>query len=349
MRSLQVVLILFFTCSISIAKAQNYTRTSIPVHINIGPSFASFDEKNGTDIRQGLSFFLGLGAGYSVHLNERWTVQMEAQLALHNYDFTIGTTEFLISNITLRTQAGLSRNFPLKKNSFSNLHIGVSGGMSFFQPETLDLSVDGAREQNVAVAQSLNNPFVGLEVGLTQFQGRNKIEMGVMMNYHFTNSPSSTFSFNSARSDAKAQAKGDYIALFIRCHIALPENTAKMTLVSGLDQQKVEARSNRIPKSYDFKQRRVKLKLKDNAQLDGDTVSIQLNGKWIAKNVAISDETQTFIVYLEKGTNELLLFAENEGTVSPNTASLQLISGLRRKKLTTSTSLKRNEVIVLNL
>lgn len=67
----------------------------------------------------------------------------------------------------------------------------------------------------------------------------------------------------------------------------------------------------------------ITIKLFDNAAEDGDIVSVFLNGELKLSNYTLTKAGENFTLGpINSGTNKLVLFAENEGSSGPNTASI---------------------------
>ena len=97
--------------------------------------------------------------------------------------------------------------------------------------------------------------------------------------------------------------------------------------------------------------RDIKLKLWDNAQEDGDVVSIFLNDdqQYLVKEVTVKRVVQTFDIRLDKKDNLLIFFAENEGTTPPNTAALLIDDGITRQKIILSADKKTSEALRIKI
>lgn len=90
--------------------------------------------------------------------------------------------------------------------------------------------------------------------------------------------------------------------------------------------------------------------LYDNGEVDGDTVSVVLNGKTIMSKLRLSTRAQTQTIYLtpELGdTLQIIMYAENMGLYPPNTGLLIIQDGSRRREVRFSGDLSRNAAIVL--
>lgn len=89
------------------------------------------------------------------------------------------------------------------------------------------------------------------------------------------------------------------------------------------------------------------LELRDTEIQDGDSISLRVNGKWIARGFPVKKAIQEIPVRLQKGENRLLFVADNLGSIPPNTAELRIRYGSQTKSLTLSTDLARNNEIIL--
>lgn len=89
----------------------------------------------------------------------------------------------------------------------------------------------------------------------------------------------------------------------------------------------------------------------DNGEVDGDTVSVVLNGKTIMSKQRLSTKALTQTVYLtpELGdTLQIIMYAENMGLYPPNTGLLIIQDGARRKEVRFSGDLNKNAAIMLH-
>ncbi len=83
----------------------------------------------------------------------------------------------------------------------------------------------------------------------------------------------------------------------------------------------------------------------DNQRPDGDIISVNLNGKWILENFTLKTQKHSIEVELNRGKNYVILFAHNEGTEPPNTASIAIKDGTVEKLLTLKSTLKTNAAL----
>jgi len=94
----------------------------------------------------------------------------------------------------------------------------------------------------------------------------------------------------------------------------------------------------------------INLKVYDNAIVDGDTVSILYNGKMLLTHQLLSEKGIELTIELDENRtrNEIILFAENLGSIPPNTALVVVTAGKKRYELFASASLEENAVLVFD-
>ncbi|MFY0674939.1 MAG: hypothetical protein JXQ87_16180 [Bacteroidia bacterium] len=83
------------------------------------------------------------------------------------------------------------------------------------------------------------------------------------------------------------------------------------------------------------------LRIWDNgAHVDGDSVSINLNGEWILKDFRLRRKQHEIVVPLERRSdNYIILYALNLGTSPPNTAAVIIYDGKRQKVMRLSSDM----------
>lgn len=90
----------------------------------------------------------------------------------------------------------------------------------------------------------------------------------------------------------------------------------------------------------------LRIMMYDNAEYDGDTVSMVLNSKTIIQHHEVNVKgTELFIDIDSVIDNELIMYAENEGSIKPNTALLVLYDGDKRYEISMSSTLLKNGMI----
>lgn len=90
--------------------------------------------------------------------------------------------------------------------------------------------------------------------------------------------------------------------------------------------------------------------LYDNGEVDGDTVSVIMNGKMILAKQGLSTKPINKTVYVPRGTDDelqIVMFAETLGTIPPNTGLLIIQDGNVRHEVRFSGDLQKNAGITL--
>jgi hypothetical protein len=89
----------------------------------------------------------------------------------------------------------------------------------------------------------------------------------------------------------------------------------------------------------------ITLAIWDDAVEDGDSISLSINGKWIAQGFPVKKQPQFIYVTLEPGPNTITFVADNLGSIIPNTSVLEIIDGKKRKSFYIDTDLSRNNLV----
>lgn len=113
---------------------------------------------------------------------------------------------------------------------------------------------------------------------------------------------------------------------------------------------KYNDRSKNILKKIALDQTNFKVDLYDDGDIDGDIVSVYYNGKLIVDNKKLTDKPLTLNLTTETGKveNELLIYAENEGDIPPNTALMIVTEGNNRTEVRVTADTKKNAVIIIS-
>lgn len=91
----------------------------------------------------------------------------------------------------------------------------------------------------------------------------------------------------------------------------------------------------------------IRVDLYDNGEIDGDSVSLFYNGKLLAAHKRLSDKAITYNLPVDKDmeVNELVMYADNLGTIPPNTALMVVTDGVRRYEVRITSDLQKSGVI----
>ena len=96
-----------------------------------------------------------------------------------------------------------------------------------------------------------------------------------------------------------------------------------------------------------YKEDSVKVKLYDNGEIDGDSVSLYLNNKLVLSHLELKESAKTLYLHLNKDLpiNKLILVAENLGKMPPNTALMEVTTLQNTYNVFLSTDFKKNAMV----
>jgi hypothetical protein len=123
----------------------------------------------------------------------------------------------------------------------------------------------------------------------------------------------------------------------------------KPVLIENKLEKQLLGRDNKEFKRIQLKDKKFTIEVYDNGTVDDDTVSIFYNGKAIFSKKKISVVPLKYEVNLEDGKklHNIVLFAENLGSIPPNTALVIITtSSGKRYELFASSNLKENAEII---
>lgn len=108
-----------------------------------------------------------------------------------------------------------------------------------------------------------------------------------------------------------------------------------------------EKRSSEILKTIEITGESFKVDLYDNGAVDGDSISLFYNGKLILSHKMLSEKpiNLTLDATTSHAVNELTMYADNLGTIPPNTALMVVTDGDSRYEVRISSDLKKSGTI----
>lgn len=112
----------------------------------------------------------------------------------------------------------------------------------------------------------------------------------------------------------------------------------------------VNERQTIVQQTVSFTSDSLLLTLYDNGEVDGDTVSVLLNGQLILEKQGLSTVAIKKTIYIPANTDrmELVMYAESLGSIPPNTGLLVIRDGKQLYEVRFSGDLQKNASIVFN-
>lgn len=116
---------------------------------------------------------------------------------------------------------------------------------------------------------------------------------------------------------------------------------------SGFKNHKVNGRKYAIQKTINTDKEILTISVWDKNKVDGDIISLYLNGELILENFTVSHTKKDIEIQLKPGSNILVMHALNLGRVPPNTAALSFFDNGKKKVITLVSDLKKSGALEL--
>lgn len=110
----------------------------------------------------------------------------------------------------------------------------------------------------------------------------------------------------------------------------------------------LDKRAIRVEQALYFDNDSLVLTLYDNGEVDGDTVTVVMNGNIVFSKQGLSTKANTKTVYIPANADSVkfIMYAENLGEIPPNTGLMVVMDGEKRYDLRFSADLKSSAAIV---
>ncbi len=291
----------------------------------------------------GAGFAVDAGISFVVH--DRWGVDVIGEYARHSTLYWIVDTScWAITVPALRTEARLWHAFPLELFESGSLKAGIALGTDH-QPA-------GKRDRNEGTIgvrsrwESLSHSYLAFEVGWWQEHDWDRSELAFRYVRHLQREPAYTavvYQGDETRSYTTTQ---DHIGFIYRYHLGLVRRPFRGA--APVDMEYAGRVSDTVFAAA-TRRSMARLQLWDDAEYDGDTVSVLLNGRVVLDHYELTHRRTTVKLPLNKGKNSVMVVAHNEGRVPPNTARAVLRGGKRRTQLLLKTNVERNATVAIEL
>jgi hypothetical protein len=112
----------------------------------------------------------------------------------------------------------------------------------------------------------------------------------------------------------------------------------------------LERRDNKVFETITIDQEEITVTLFDNAEIDGDIITVLFNGEVVAQQKSLTDKPITLkLKAIKARDNTLTMYAENQGKIPPNTAIMRVQSGDNYYKVFLSADDKKNASVVFRV
>ena len=129
------------------------------------------------------------------------------------------------------------------------------------------------------------------------------------------------------------------------------DDVKKSAPVVPAPEVKLEKRENELVKELTVDNDSISVTLYDNGVVDGDSITLIYNDKILTTHQLLTEKPLTFYIKITPGNtrNELVMYAENLGSIPPNTALMVIYDGKKRYELNISSTEKSNGVVSFKL
>ncbi|MFN9326902.1 MAG: hypothetical protein ACK6A5_16110 [Flavobacteriales bacterium] len=280
--------------------------------------------------------------GASVTYRDRLGLALVGATGLNGYRAKLDTMNYLMYHATKRAEARLWWTTLPHYDRPKQWKFGLALGCTFQRPDELVHERNGLHAATTAPAAI--RPYLAPEIGRLNAEGRDRYEVSLRYVAHLGGSTAWQSNVSTATHAGTYSATDNYFAVMTRFHIGVPHKPVPEpppTTVPYMD------RETDTLATMASRQRRITLRMWDDAEIDGDTISVLLNNVPVLSAYGLQRRPLRVPLDLRRGNNHLMVIAHNEGAVAPNTATCIVRRGRGKEKLLIKTSHKQNQLVVI--
>ena len=126
-----------------------------------------------------------------------------------------------------------------------------------------------------------------------------------------------------------------------------PVNVVQRKVVNYVIEDQFKQRETVVAQEIEVNSDTLKVDFYDNGEIDGDSISIFFNKQLLAFSQRLSTRSIHFDLALDTSiaVNELSMFADNLGSIPPNTALMIVTDGKKEHEIRLSSSLDKTATI----
>ncbi len=114
---------------------------------------------------------------------------------------------------------------------------------------------------------------------------------------------------------------------------------------------KLDPRKNELMRQITVDHDSISVTLYDNGEIDGDSITLIYNDSILATHKLLTDKPLTYVIRIAPGNsrNELVMYAENLGSIPPNTALMVIYDGDKRYEVNMRSTENTNGAVSFKL
>ncbi len=123
------------------------------------------------------------------------------------------------------------------------------------------------------------------------------------------------------------------------------------TITKAPPEEKLEPRAKEVMRQITVDHDLISVTLYDNGEVDGDSITLIYNDSILAKHKMLTTNALTFKIKIAPGNsrNELVMYAENLGSIPPNTALMVIYDGDKRYEVSMRSNLSTSGAVSFKL
>lgn len=256
---------------------------------------------------------------------------------------------------------GYEYDFWYTKLSFGQTFHHTSFGDRYDMQEDWTENGTGMRQSVVSLSETsfMISPEIGRRFLLAN---DNLLDLGIVYHQPFSNSRVIEYEF-FRQGNSLGKSRITYFGSTIMLNVSytfvhklrrdkpLPESEPENEYATKLDsversvafnQRRLNGRRYKVQETVSVTHPTVTLLVWDKNRVDGDEISLYLNGAPVLENYTVSKTKKPVTLSLQPGSNILVMEALNLGRVPPNTAAISIDDGIKKKIVTLVSDLKQS-------
>jgi hypothetical protein len=117
--------------------------------------------------------------------------------------------------------------------------------------------------------------------------------------------------------------------------------------IQALQKESPNQRRIKLQRTIQVNRSELTLRVWDNGTIDGDVISIFLNGQQVVQKHRLTKDKVIFKVRLDQQDNFLIVFSEDLGEIVPNTVAISVEDGKREQVLILSSDMKETGAVLI--
>lgn len=316
--------------------AQSDFKLAVSGELSIGTYLSQLDNTGAENWTQNIPATIHLVPKLQLRWRNMLSLNLGAGFSMYNYSFDLKAATYNITLVSGKLEGSLLGYIPLEGRKFDALNLGCGFGM-------LGLSGSERVTQEKSFIAKATTPIASPlyfmpQIGTYIRDGRFGYSVSIQYTRYLATQSIINFDLSALNSSATASHAGDYFGLNIIVDYDLtkdkPKKIKDIEPVVFIDiPVDVYDRKDKIADTFSFNRKKIKIYAWDHSMIDHDSISILFNGRVVLSKHHLDAKKKMVKVELKPGTNEFLMYAHNEGTISPNSAAIMIKYGLFRKKL----------------